>query len=1140
MHVNPFALLKSERFLPLFVSQFLSAFNDNAFKLAMLTVVSFSLYSQNPAMSTHYHALGGALFILPFFLFSAIAGQVADKYNKATLIRLIKALEIILMLIGAISLWFQQMPLMLFTLFGLGVHSSFFGPLKLGILPHHLKRQELLCGNALVAASTFIAILFGTLIGTFAIEHIANLKLAIFVISCLLIASSIAGFIGARYIPNTDSADSHLHVDYNVIRATVHVVKNTFNHKKLGLVILAISWFWLFGGMLLAELPNYVKGVLHSSHSVFAFLLCLFTLGFALGAFLVTRLLKGHVATKYVPLAALGMSVFLFDLCFLSPSPVASSDKLTTLVPFLSSFNHWHLSLALFFIGVSGGVFAVPLYTLLQFSCKRKERAQVISANNIFNALFIVLAAGLISVLSAMHLTIPGKLLMIGIANIFVAVYICKLLPHDLLKSIFSFLLRALYKVKVVGLENYYMAGDKVIIIANHSSLLDIILLSAFLPERYTVTANANLMNKWWFKPFLSLVKVCPMDATTPMATKSMIKSIKAGQKFILFPEGRPTETGTIMKVYEEPALVADKSDAMLLPIRIDGAMYSPFSRMKGKTRTRLLPKVTLTILPPRKFDLPQDISSRARRAMLGTHLYEIMTTMMFESSSYRNNLFKAFLDAKKIHGRNKPILEDTKRVVLSYQSVLTKTWVLGQVLKNKTQEKEVVGIYLPTTCAAAVSIFALHAYKRIPAMLNYSAGVKSLIDAIETAQIKRVVTSEQFIKTAKLESVIETVAQQGTEVIYLEQLKFPLPVKLWGLFKSYFSEWFYQKEASDETAMILFTSGSEGSPKGVALSHENLLANCHQMAAKVDFTPRDIVFNALPIFHCFGLTAGTLLPMVFGLRTFLYPSPLHYRIVPELVYETNATIMYGTNTFLSGYAKYAHPYDFHTIRLVFAGAEKLTDEIRYLYAEQFGVRLCEGYGATETAPVISTNTPIQYKAGTTGTFLPCIQHQLKHVEGIKEGGRLFVKGPNIMKGYYFHENPGKLVPIGNDGWYDTGDIVDVDPEGFIKILGRAKRFAKIGGEMVSLTLSETLVNKIWPDNTHAVIAIEDNKKGEQLLLITDHEGAKRDAIVKAFKEKGYSDMLIPKQIKVVDEVPVLTSGKLDYVSINNQYKQGA
>lgn len=1131
MHTNQFKLLSDRRFLPLCITQSLQAFNDNAFKLVMLTLISFRLVHSAEA-SSHYQALGTAVFISPYFLFSAIAGQLADKYSKTKLIQWVKLFEIALMCLGAVALWYTHIPSMMMVLFGLGLHSTFFSPLKYAALPEQLKRQELLGANALVETTLFGAILFGTLFGALVVGNSHHLVMGVVIASLFLILVSVIGYISSRYMPEKPGACPTLEVDLNIIRSTWRILKHGFGDKKVSLAIFGLSWFWLFGGVLLAELPSYVKFTLHSTANTFAFFLFLFTFGIAVGSLLLNRLLKGRINTQFVPLAVFGMSFFLFDL-YLSTPKVPFAGPAIGLVSFLNAYQNWRLSLDLFLLAVCGGIFTVPLFALLQVNSDKTVVARVMAANNIVNAIFMVMGSVMLSVMTHLSLSIPAKLLVFTTLNIAVAFYVCKLLPYELLKSLISGLLKILFKVKVRGMDHYYEASDRLIIIANHTSYLDSLLISAFLPDRYIVAVNTQVARRFWLKPLLSLVDTFPVDPTNPMATKSIIKVIKEGKKCIIFPEGRRTVTGALMKVYEGSGMVADKSGADLLPVCISGAEFSVFSCMKGKIRIRLLPKITLTILPPRKFSLPKTVSSRLRRSMVGTHLYNIMAEVKFQSSPYKQTIFKSVLDAKRLHGRGHVVLEDVKRNPMTYQSVVMKVWILGGLIKKSTVEREVVGVFLPTSSAAVVSFLALTAVNRIPAMLNYSMGAKSILATIKTGNIKQIITAEQFIEKGKLHHVIEKIEAAGIKVIYLEKLNINLYAKLSGMVKSLFNRVFYRERNPNETAVILFTSGSEGSPKGVALSHKNVLSNCHQMSAKVAFTSQDVVFNALPIFHCFGLTAGCILPIISGIRVFCYPSPLHYRIVPELVYDTDATIMFGTNTFLSGYAKYAHPYDFYNVRYIFAGAEKLSPEIRALYADEFGVRLFEGYGATETSPVLSTNTPMQYRANTTGTLLPCIDYKLEPVDGISDGGRLFVRGPNVMKGYIFNDKPGELIPL-NDGWYDTGDIASVDEEGFVKLLGRAKRFAKIAGEMVSLTLIETWVKRHWPDQMHAVINVPDQKKGEKIILLTEYEQATRDELVQYFKSQELSELMIPREIQVTKEIPVLTSGKIDYVTIRD------
>jgi acyl-[acyl-carrier-protein]-phospholipid O-acyltransferase / long-chain-fatty-acid--[acyl-carrier-protein] ligase len=414
--------------------------------------------------------------------------------------------------------------------------------------------------------------------------------------------------------------------------------------------------------------------------------------------------------------------------------------------------------------------------------------------------------------------------------------------------------------------------------------------------------------------------------------------------------------------------------------------------------------------------------------------------------------------------------------------------------------------------------------------MLNFSTGPASAKAACAAAQIRVIVTARRFIEKAKLEPLVAALAESAT-IVYLEDIRGEIGIvsKLSALVRARLARPQYDAARSHEPAVVLFTSGSEGTPKGVVLSHRNLLSNRHQLATVIDVNPKDIVLNALPVFHSFGLTGGLLLPLFAGVRTFLYPSPLHYRTVPELAYGINATILFGTDTFLAGYARVADNYDFYSVRYVFAGAERVKPETRRVWFEKFGIRILEGYGATETSPGLAVNTPMHFKAGTVGRFLPGIQHRLEKVPGVDASGRLSVSGPNVMLGYLRAENPGVLQPPA-DGWYDTGDIVDIDAEGFITITGRVKRFAKIAGEMVPLGGVEDLANKAYPKSAHAVVALPDPKKGERLVLLTEHADAQRAHLGATARELGVPEIFVPRVIVVVKSIPLLGTGKVDYV----------
>jgi acyl-[acyl-carrier-protein]-phospholipid O-acyltransferase/long-chain-fatty-acid--[acyl-carrier-protein] ligase len=443
----------------------------------------------------------------------------------------------------------------------------------------------------------------------------------------------------------------------------------------------------------------------------------------------------------------------------------------------------------------------------------------------------------------------------------------------------------------------------------------------------------------------------------------------------------------------------------------------------------------------------------------------------------------------------------------------------------------------LPNANGAAVALLALMSAGRVPAMINFTAGATNILAACAAAQLKTIVTSRAFIERGKLVPLIEKIAPE-VKIVYLEDVRATVTFadKLRGMLHAKKP---LAARKPDDWAAILFTSGSEGTPKGVVLSHRNMLTNAAQAQARIDFGRADKVFNILPVFHSFGLTVGLILPLVSGVRIYLYPSPLHYRTVSELIYGVNATIMFGTDTFLNGYARVAHPYDFRSLRYILAGAEPVNESTRRLYLEKFGLRILEGYGVTETAPALALNTPMFNRFGSAGRLLPGMEARLEKVEGLDEGGRLFVTGPNVMLGYLRAENPGVLEPP-KEGWHDTGDIVVIDREGFIHIKGRAKRFAKVGGEMVSFAAVEALAGELWPDALSAVTAVPDARKGERLLLFTQQADATRGAFMTFAKSRGASDLMVPAEVIVLEKMPLLGTGKVDLVAVSKLGREHA
>jgi acyl-[acyl-carrier-protein]-phospholipid O-acyltransferase/long-chain-fatty-acid--[acyl-carrier-protein] ligase len=709
-----------------------------------------------------------------------------------------------------------------------------------------------------------------------------------------------------------------------------------------------------------------------------------------------------------------------------------------------------------------------------------------------------------------------------------------------MIRQIFRFLAWLAARVTVAG-PVPASAPERLIVIANHQSFMDAVLLALRVPFQLTWIVHTTIAAKWHFRIVLKQVPHLVVDVANPLAMKAILHIIEQGKPVAIFPEGRITVTGSLMKVYDGLAFLVQRTGAQILPVNIDGAVYSYFTRHAKPFPKKIRPSIRMTFFPIETIPEMSAPTARARRHKISGYVHGLLEKMQVESKR-PTTLFDAFLDAVELYGRNRPLLEDIRFKEESFGDVLRGALALGRLTSRFSAEGERVGVLMPNASPTAMLLFGLFAMRRVPAMLNYTAGLDGMQSAIDAATIRVIFTSRAFLEKAKLTEKIAKL--QGARLIYLEDLRpqFRLFDKLWLiLYALRFPRSVRRPGNPDDPAVVLFTSGSEGRPKGVVLSHRNILVNVAQARAKVEFSFKDKFLTALPVFHSFGLVAGLLTPLITGARVFLYPSPLHYRLVPEMAYDRECTVLFGTPTFLARYARFAHPYDFFSTRYVLSGAEKLGEQVRQVWMEKFGIRILEGYGVTECAPMIALNTPMAMRPGTVGRIVPGLEHKIEPVEGIERGGILHVKGANVMLGYLRAGKPGVLEPpssIFGPGWYSSGDIVEIDEDGFVRIAGRVKRFAKIAGEMISLEVVEQIAVAASPNRGHASTTVTSERRGESIVLFTEDPELRREHLASAARERGLPELAVARQVIHIDRLPRLGSGKADYVQLKDMARE--
>ena len=700
------------------------------------------------------------------------------------------------------------------------------------------------------------------------------------------------------------------------------------------------------------------------------------------------------------------------------------------------------------------------------------------------------------------------------------------------MRQLLRCLLRLLWGYRAYNTEVLATPGP-VLLVPNHVSWLDWLFLFICLDDDWKcVVSSTSAETSWLHRKIMLNRRTFPIDTNSPYAVKRMAEFLAGNGRLVLFAEGRLSRTGTLMKLFDGTGFLLHKTHAKVITCHLRGAHRLPFS--PNRDQHFLFPRVSIHFSEVHRPPTLEHLTTAQSRTVVTSWLRDRMVEQQFavEMKFGPRTIPEAILAAARLRPRHVPLIDVTSE--LNYRVFCIGADLLSRQLDRVLPpEQKRIGVLLPNVNATPVTLMALWQSGRVPCLLNYSQGAVTMLACCALADVRQIVTSRAFIERSRLK--LEPLLEAGLQFVYIEDLRARIGTakKLAASLRAQLNPRAALRNAPDPdgTAVVLFTSGSEGTPKGVELTHQNILANIRQMLAVCDLQDSDRFFTALPLFHSFGLAVGTVLPLVRGCSVLLYPSPLHYRVVPTMFYAGDCTILLATNTFLNGYARKAHAEDFRNLRYLFAAAEKLQEATSTTWAQRFGVCVLEGYGATECSPCVSVNTPLAPKHGSAGRLLPAIDYRLEPVEGVAEGGRLFVRGPNVMRGYINPDANEKFLALG--GWYDTGDIAKVDEERFVYIQGRMKRFAKISGEMVSLTAVEDALAGAFPQYglrcQVAVVSRPDADKGEMLIAATNEPKLAIDEIRTAIRERGLPNICIPREVRFLKEIPKLGTGKVNH-----------
>ena len=1193
-------------FWSLMLVQFFGAFNDNLFKILVSLLIVQWVTSNT--VRNQLVDLSGAIFVAPFLIFSMIAGRFSDRLSKSKVITGVQYWQLIVVAVASASLLIHSILAMMVAMFLLSMQAAFFSPAKYGILPELMDETELSDANGLLNMGTFTAIIIGTMAASFLSDKLKIASTLLLMSALVAMAASywieplpaakpdepldwnpwrvvsvILCLLALGWFQTLHHRRAHLRLWGSLSSGLLLIVLTAFENapdltanwaiikkdRTLKLGIIAVNYFWFMGAVLQLNIFLYAKEMMNATPEISGFLLMSVAIGIGLGSFLAGKLSKEKVELGLVPLGAIGMSLFAIDLLW-------------------AYHSFYRTIFDLFMLGVSGGFYEVPLSALVQWRSPKAERGRVLATVNFFSFVAILGASVVLWVLGTrLHLNPAQVLFTLGVLSLVGTITVYSFLPDAVWRLVLYTVTNTVYKIRVEGADNVPTKGPA-LLVCNHLSLADGFLVGGALGRlvQFLIWRPYYEARSFhWLAKTLKAIPISEMDSPRAILQSLVVArdALKAGNVVCLFAEGQISRTGNLLEFKRGFEVIAKDLDIPIIPVHLDRVWGSIFSFEHGRVifkKPRRIPyPVTVTFgrriynlpKPPqapsplmgeggdgggRKTADPPPQSSPTRgeevKGVTTAQIRQAVLDLGAEAFKHRLEELKTlpveFLKrARRYPGRL--AVADSSGKELSYGQLAAVSAVTARLLEKQwpsSSNESCIGILLPPSVAGAVANLAVSFMGRISVNLNYTAGAAAIEQAMTKAGITHVLASRKLLEKTGLPAT--------SGMLYMEDLLTTLPHDQVVLERIFFSclpaplmfKRFVSKTSTplDDTATIIFSSGSMGTPKGVMLSHENILSNVLGLSQAFDVGKRDTMIGVLPFFHSFGFTATLWFPLLSGFAAVYHSNPLDAQTVGELTEKYKATFLLTTPTFLLAYTRKCLTVQLKSLRFVVTGAERLKESIAEAFEEKFGLVPLEGYGCTELSPVATVNVPdismgeitqIGHKAGKIGQPIPGVTVKIVDPTSFAtlpqgEQGLLLVKGLNVMKGYL--GDPKATQEVIKDGWYVTGDIAMIDPEGFVQIVDRLSRFSKIGGEMVPHVLIEEKLHALAgrSDPTFVVTAVPDEKRGEQLVVLYADYSGSLDPLLEKLNASDLPKLWIPAKNRFfeIPEIPYLGSGKLD------------